>query len=804
MDHLIRDLRHACRSIVRMPLLATVIVLSLGAAIGVNTTVFSFVQSRVLRPLPGVDDAGGFQLVEARAETGSYPGMSWLEYRDLQERLRAFEQIFAFRMQALTVGEAAQVERTSGMLVSGNYFSALGLAPAAGRLMQSEDARRPGGEPVAVLSHDYWQNRYAGSAAAIGQTIRVNGMPLTIIGVTPDEFQGTVIGIEISVWVPATLAPVLLNGSRELEQRSARGYQVAGRLAGTTAQAQTELDAAMSDLAIAYPETNAALQGEVMPFWQAPRGPQRMLVRALTILQGIMLVLLLAVCGNTALLLLERAGSRRQEVGVRLAVGADPMRVARLLLTENVVLALMGAAVGVVIAIWGTRVLGVIPLTTGFPVRMRTDVDLIGLMFAVALAIVSAAIFGAGPAAQLARVDPLRALRSGQRTTSRGWIGHALMGTQVALALMVLIAAGVFYQNLREARDVNPGFTREGVLLARYDLTGRGVAPSASREFARRALDGMRQIPGVEAAAIAQQVPLDIHGLPLMSFALEGRARIDGALDRALSNVVTPGYFQTMNIAIAAGRDFVALDDVAAPREAIVNEAFVQRYVQDAEPLGRRLQIAGRIYAVVGIVRNSVSDAFGEAPAPCIYFSYRDRPAPVGQLHARTQPGNESQLAGSLRAVVAAIDPSLPTYDIRTLTEHVEANLGLRKIPAQMFMFIGPLLLALAAIGMYAVVAYTVAHRTSEIGVRLALGATAHVVVAQIVQDHMRVVAIGSVVGWVAAYIAHDRLVQEPIDVAVFVIVPMLLLVVAAIATLVPAMRASHIDPIMALRTNES
>jgi len=352
-----------------MPGLAAVVIVSLGIGIGVNTAVFSWVQAMVLQPLPGVSDAAGFQLVEPRAETGSYPGVSWLEYRDLRERLRSFRDLLAFRMVPLNVGEAGRSERTYGLLVSGNYFSALGLRPALGRFLRPDEVERSGSEPVMVISHAYWQTRLGGAANVVGTIVRVNDRSLTIVGVAPERFQGTVIGLTFDVWVPATLAPELLAGSRELDDRSQRGYSIAGRLQPRTtrAQAQADLDAAMRQLAHDYPDTNGKMQGEVLSFWQAPRGPQRMLVGALAILQAVMLLLLLAVCGNTANLMLARASARYREMGVRLALGAGPWRLVRLLLTENLMLALFGAALGAVIAVWATEALRAVPMIGSVP-----------------------------------------------------------------------------------------------------------------------------------------------------------------------------------------------------------------------------------------------------------------------------------------------------------------------------------------------------------------------------------------------------------------------------------------------------
>ena len=320
------DLRHAWRAIRRAPVLAAVVVGSLGIGIGVNTTVFSWIEAVVLRPLPGVADASQIHLVEPRSEAGTHPGASWLEYLDLRAGVAALPALFAFRMTPFTVGAVDHAERTYGLLVSGNYFDGLGLRPALGRFPRDDEVTGAGGEPVVVISYEYWETRFERDRSVIGRTLRVNERPLTIIGVAPSGFQGTVLGLNFDLWVPATMAPVLLGGSRELEDRGMRGYTIMGRVASsaTLARAQSELDATMRELALRYPDASAGVQGEVLPFWRAPRGPQLMFARALFLLQGVMLLLLLAVCGNTANLLLARASARQREVGVRLALGAGP------------------------------------------------------------------------------------------------------------------------------------------------------------------------------------------------------------------------------------------------------------------------------------------------------------------------------------------------------------------------------------------------------------------------------------------------------------------------------------------------
>lgn len=798
-----RDLRHAWWAIVRAPLLSAVVIVSLGVGIGVNTVVFSWIQALVFRPLPGVADASSFHLIEARAEGGPRPGSSWLEYRDLQERLRAFPELFAFRMVPFNVGEMSRTERAYGLLVSGNYFSGLGLRPALGRFLGADEVSRPGAEPVAVISHGFWQTRYSGSTTVVGETLRVNDHDLTIVGVTPEGFQGTVLGLEFDLWVPATFAPVVLNGSRELDDRSARGYYVMGKLRDgiTMTEAQVEVTTVMQQLAELYPATNAGMVAELPEFWRASRGPQGLLLQGLAMLQGVMLILLLAVCGNTANLLLARATGRQREMGVRLAVGAGSWRIVRLLLMENVCLGVLAAGLGTAIAIWGTQALRAMPmLSTAFPVRFQTSVNEAGLAFALVLGVLCAVLFGTVPAVQLARVEPQSVLRAGSTMSSRSLMRQLLMATEVALAMVVLVAAGLFLQSFRETRD-DPGFRREGILLAAYDLGGQNLEGATAREFAARLLTGLRNTTGIESVAIATQVPLDIHGLPLRPFVLEGRARTDGTLDRVLTNVVTPGYFATMGIPLLAGADFAELTDTSMPAQAVVNEEFVHRYIEPAPAIGRAVEIGSRRYAIGGIVRNSLYESFGEPPTPIVYLSYRDRPSMQGEIHARTRVGDATLLAPALRRAVRDLDQSLPVYNVRTLTQHVETNLALRRIPARMFAVLGPLLLLLAAIGIYAVVAYTVSHRTTEIGVRLALGATAAGVAAQIVRESFIVIAIGAVAGWGLVFAIYTRLLRGSLDAPAFVGVPLLLLAVAAVACWIPARRAAHMDPVAALRS---
>ncbi len=796
------DIRYAWRTISKMPLVALVVIVSLGIGIGVNTAVFSWLQAVVLQPLPGVDHPSSFYLLEPRADTGSYPGASWLEYRDLAEGLHSFRELLAFRMVPLNVGDPQQSERRYGLLVSDNYFSALGLRPVLGHFPQKDEV---------VISYGFWKARFNRSSNAVGQTLRINDQVIPIAGVAPEGFQGTVLAVDFDFWMPARLAPSLFPGSRELEDRTQRGYSMMGRLRDDTTlrQAQLEVDAAMRRFAQIYPATSGKFEAEVLPYWRAPRGPQRLLATGLAILQGLMLLLLVAVCGNTANLLLARAATRSREVGTRLALGATRWRVVRLLMTESLLLGLLGAGLGALIAVWGSEALRAMRITMAIPIRFQTGVDATGFALSALLGISSAAVFGIAPALQLVRGDPQAKLRSNSSAVTPSHLRYALMATEAALAMMVLLAAALFFESFQDTRTMDPGFQAEGVLLSAYDLRdGTGhlqadgrIDPAFSRRFADQLLERLRAVPGVESAAIASSVPLDIHGMPIVSFNLPDKEGTTAAPQRALINVVTPDYFQTMKIPLLAGSGFVPLNDTTATPQIVVNQEYLRRFVPNGEPIGRQFRIGATNYAIAGVVKNSFYDSFGEAPIPIIYFSYRDRPRPSGDIHLRTRPGSETLLTNEVRRVVRELEPGIPIFNVRTFAEHLESNLFLRRIPARLFIVLGPLLLFFAAIGIYSVVAYNVSQRMKEIGVRMALGATAGNVVRQMVGETLKVIAYGALAGLLITIIVYIHVVRGgTINLLVFGGVPAILLLVATFASWLPARRSAGLDPMIALR----
>jgi hypothetical protein len=426
----------------------------------------------------------------------------------------------------------------------------------------------------------------------------------------------------------------------------------------------------------------------------------------------------------------------------------------------------------------------------GLPVTFETHFSPVAALFAGSLGVVSALLFAAPAVLQFARADPSLVIRSASLRASPVRVRNLIMGVQLALAVFVLIAGALTLQSFLETRTAPTGFRTSGLLLAAYDLTDRRTVVDP-RTFADRVLQAVRLVPGVEGAAIASSVPLDIHGLPTRPFTVEGYARQDDGVDRALTNTVTPGYFAVMDIAVVQGEDFAALGDRRAPAQAIVNEAFVRAYLPGLTPIGRTLTSRGRMYRICGVVRTSLSDAFGEPPLPAIYLSFRDAPSGYGEIHVRTRKGAEATIVAGLRGAIRQLDPELPLFDVRTMTEHIESNLLFRRIPARLFTVVAPLLAGLVGIGTYALVAYAASRRRQEILVRLAIGGPPRRLIREFAGDTVRVAVAGAVIGVVGAVIVlADGTDLSRGQLAVFAVVPLAIVALAAGSAAMPVRRA--------------
>ncbi len=799
------DLKYALRTLTKSPGLSLVIIVSLALGIGANTTIFSWLNSAIFRPLPGV--SADLLCVEARNAAGTYTGSSWLEYRDLLERLPSFASLVAQRPRTFYLGDNEKGERIWGELVSGNFFAALGVQPALGRFFRPDEAAAIGGAPVAVISHPFWQRRFGGRADAIGQTIKLNNRTLTVVGVAPAAFAGGWTSLGFDVWVPLTMATELTPATSELSHRDNRAYMLLGALKPVVAQAQAEgeLAAAARSLAAEHPDTSDGIRLELLPLWRNPRGGA-IVSGALATLQLFAALVLVVVCVNTANLLLARASVRQREIGIRLACGAGVGRVIRQLLTESLLLALAGAALGAVLSLWGIDALRHVPVPTNMPVRLNAVLDWRGLLFAAGVGITCGIIFGLAPALQLARADVQHALRGGRGSLGgRSRLRDVLVAAEVAVALVVLVLAGLFTKSFHNAQTINPGFTPDRVLLSTVDLVGRGYSRPAMRSFVRDAQVRLAQLPGVEAVAAANILPLDIRGTPKESVTIDGTPRLPGDTAQIIFFNTTRGYFATMGMPLLAGTDLAPLDDDKRPPDAVINEEMARRFWPGLSPLGHHFRLDGTDFEVVGVVRNAKYESLAERPQPAAWPNARNLWLFTPVFHLRVPSGDPLQLLPAVRDVFHTLDAEVSVYDGRTLAQHIDNSLFLQRTPAQMLGILGPLALALAAIGLYAVLAYSLAQRTQEIGVRLTLGATPASVVGLMLREGMKAVLAGAAFGWLVAFGLGWFFRQKLVGVSVgepliYAGVPALLLAVAALACWIPARKAAAVDPMTALR----
>ena len=807
---MLADLKFAFRQLAKSPGFTAVVVLSLALGIGANTVVFSSIQAIFLDPLPGVEHGARLMVIDPRDRSGTYHESSWLDYRDVREQQRSFREIAASRIRPLNLrGPDGQDERIWAELISDNFFPLLRLQPALGRFLTAAESTHPGSSPVAVIAYAYWQTHFGGSPTVLGQTLRLNDVVFTIIGVAPEKFQGSIVALGLDVWVPLTMAGQLIPSSKELIARDNRPFVLLADLKPgvTVPQARGELEAIFRRLATAYPETNADLTPDLLPLWRSPIGGQPLMIGALATQQILVFLVLLVVCANTANLLLARATVRQKEIGIRLALGAGRFRIIRQLLTESLLLALLGALGGVLFSLWGIDALHHAPLPGYLPIKVVSHLDAVGCAYSVLLGLACGLLFGLAPALQLTRSDVNPALKvggGGAGAAPRHRLRDLLVAAEVAIALIVLVLAGLFLKSFRNAHTADPGFDPRGVLLSSFDLAAKGYDKKAARAFVRELLPRLQATPGVAAATVATFVPFDVRGLPKTPFAIEGQAASAGRPEVALSGQVAPGYFQTLGIPLVDGADFVDLDNASRPAEVIVNQEFARRYWPGVSPLGRKLVVADSTYEVVGVARDSQCVSLSAKPAPLLYFSLRDRFSFNLTLQVRMR-GDPLAFAPEIRRVVHGLEANLPLRDVRTLTQSIEESLVVIRIPALILAALGPLALLLAAIGIYSVLSYSVAQRTHEIGVRLALGASPRNVVALIVRQGFAVVATGLVVGLGTVYVASFYLSRilvkvPPGDPTVFLTVPALLLAIAWLACWLPARRATKVDPIIALR----
>jgi predicted permease len=812
---MLSDLKSAFRQLSKTPGFSAVVILTMALGIGACATTFGWIRPLLFSPLPGAQDPSRLVAVENfTGKDGSKPlTTSFLDFRDYRDHLRLLD-IAAVGSGALAVGDERASERTWCELVSGNFFDLLGVKPEVGRFFsRDEKADTQNAHAVAVISHTFWLRHYNSSLSAIGSTLHVNRVPFTIIGVAPESFHGTQTGLDYQVWVPlAMYGDVTHSGTWMLNDRATRNFTMLGRLKPGVSieQARYEASALAKFMAMVNAPEDTGVGVTVLPLWQWHFGPQETLLKPVEILMGASSMLLLIVCANVANLLLARATGRQREFCTRLALGASPRRLARQLLTESFLLALGGTLAGLLVASWLREALRWLLPSIAAPSMVPTPLLGQVLAFTVLVAAIAAMLAGSAPALQAARSNVNEMLKGGGRSDGAGSSSNRLRNLlvilEVALAVIALIGAGIFLRSFQALHSIAPGFSPEGQALAQFNLSTGGYTQQQADSFYQQMTERLMRYPGIAGVSYADTVPLGFYGGNWEDTRIEGYQPDPAENMKTYRNLVGPGYFDVMKIPMVEGRDFNLRDGPQSQSVAIVSEEFVRRYIQHGDPLGRKIRGWGRWFTIVGVVKDIKIHQVSEGPSPFYYIPIRQiyRPEYGVTFHIRTS-GPIPDAIAAVRHEAAAIDPALTVFDAQPMTEYVAGSLFGQKLTASILTVLGVLGLLLAAMGLYSVMAYSVAQRTSEIGIRVALGARPADVVAMVLRQGMGFAAAGLIVGMMSA-VALAQVVSasfttlRPADSVVYVSAGLITLLVALASTAIPSWKALRVEPMAALR----
>jgi predicted permease len=807
-----RDLVFAGRQFRRSRALVAGVVLSLGFGIGASATVYSWMQGMVVRPLPAVRDAD--QLITVRPELKNGFGISLDEYREWRDEARTVSGLAAAALSLFAVETSDSRGGTSdpiyGMFVSPNYFDLLGVLPAQGRAIGPPDDLE-GAPAVAVISDAFWRRAFDAAPDIVGRAIRVNSQTVRVVGVAPAAFGGNLAIARFDLWLPLSLRPLLIpSDGPTWKRRDSRWLDAIGRLRpGTTlSQANDEFAAIGRRQAERFPE-NIGRGARAIPL---DVGTAQQLEPVFAGLVAVTLLVVLLICSNVANLLLTRAAARDREFAVRLSLGAGTARLVRQLMTESSVLAMLGAAVGIGLATMGDGLLALLMPTTSIVFGVDSSLDLRFLGFVVATTGACVLVFGLAPALMASRVAVVETLRSGSGGSSArgGRMRSTLVVAQFAFALSILVCAALFLRRDRIVNAMDLGYRGgEEVLLMQTEMSLAGYAePARWGQTIELAADRVSSLPGVRGVALASFVPLGLIGyarrvVEVPSFPVE-----PGTADRVLVNGVSPDYFDLMGIAVLQGRAFTVHDTPDQPRVVIINQAFADKYFVNESPLGKSFSVGGREALIVGVARNGRYDYrdIDNDRMPLIYYAWHQSPSPFVAIHVRTA-GDPLELADAVRSVIRSVDPDLPLLDPVTLREYADVPFSISRSAVKVLAVLGTVALLLASIGLFSVVSYGVTLRTREMGIRLAVGATAPVIVVLILRSAARLIIIGTSTGIVVALglatILRQKIPQLPGAALREYVAPALVLAAGAIvAGLIPALRAASVDPARTLRTD--
>jgi predicted permease len=811
-----QDLRHGVRILLKRPGFTLIALVTLSLGIGVNTAVFSLVNAALLRPLPLSQPE---RIVEVTPVKKDYNigAFSYPFYRDYRDKNEVFDGLAAYRFAPMSLSRTGhegdrgyQNELVWGFLVSGNYFDVLGVRALRGRMFTQEEDRVPGANPVVVLSYGCWQRRFGGDPHLVGKTIKINGHDFTVVGIAPEEFKGTVLILAPEIYTPMMMAKVIQPGDDFLERRGNLGTFALGRLKQgmSVAQARESLNLLAVQFGREYPGFEDVKFILSSPGFIVPAFRTGTLGFAGAMLLIVALVLLIA-CTNLANLLLARAARRRKEMAVRLSLGAGRWRVMRQLLTENLLLALAGGAVGWLIAAGMVNLVEAFKPPIDIPLMIDLSPDWRVMIFTIAVSSLTGVFIGLAPALQATRVDLVSALKdeSSVGRDRRSRLVSALVVAQIALSLVLLVAAGLILRSLQQVKIAGSGFDVERTLTVSVDLGLQGYTEARGREFYKQLISRVESLPGVGSASYIGYLPLNLD-LNMTGIYAEGQPYTRGSdLPNIMYNGVWPRYFETMGISLLEGRDFTMRDDGEESRVVIINQTFARRFWPGQDPVGKRLRRGGPdqpFWQVIGVAKDSKYWSLGESPQPYVYFPLPREYDESLSLIVNTTAEPQSMI-NAIRHEVERLDPTLPLYDVKTMNEHLRFSLFPLRVGAWIAGSFALLALALAGLGIYGVMAYAVSQRTREIGIRMALGAQAGNVMKLVVKRGMFLALVGLVFG-LAGAIMLTRLMSSVLygvsatDFVTFVAVTFLLGLVVLIACYLPARRATRVDPMSALK----
>ena len=814
METVRQDIRYALRSLVKSPGFTIVAVLCLALGIGANSTMFSVIDALFLRPPAVVQDPGSIVRLFITRRTGTIQGIeedefSYPDYVALRNGSHAFAGLATTQMVHVSFGRGMDAQQLDGMLASAGYFAVLGVRPAFGRFFVSDEERTPGAHPVAVLSYSFWQRQFAGDSTIIGRVITLNRHPFTVVGVAPRHFNGIDLQ-SVDIWAPMMMQEQL-GGFGSLNNPYCACYPIFARLRRgvTRAQAAVEASTALrhADESIKNLDPNPLVTlGPVNADMGPGRSRPATMALWLSIVTG---VVLLIACANVANLLLARAARRRREIAVRLSLGVGRARLVRQLLTESVLLSVVGGAAGLLLALWSVELVRLFPLP---PIEHLIDVRV--LAFTVALSLVTGVVFGLVPAWQASRVELVTSLKDGAagEGRARARSRDILLATQVALSFVLLVGAGLLVRSLRNVQAIDTGMDIDHTLLAAVDLDAAGYSGAARQALYVRALERLRALPGVQGASSAEVVPL--NGVMGVRFTVPGRDSLFHGEEGPHVNYVGPEFFATLGIPLRLGRSFAQHDRVGAPPVVIVNEAMARTYWPGQSPLGECMQIRGWMVdsimppctRVVGVVADTRSHLLGNGGILGFYLPIlQQQNVPLRTLFIHTA-GDPVATITSVRRAMQALSPDLPYVSVTPMTDLLVSRLLPFRLGALLFTLFGGVALLLAAIGLYGVISYGVTQRTREIGVRMALGAQQTHVLRLVVRQGLGLTVVGIIAG-IAIAIGGTRLMHTLLygvsatDPMTFGGITVVLVIVALVATWLPARRATRVDPLVALRT---